>query len=91
MTYTFLEIKGVKYAFTEYLLDSLVDGLVLQQTGDDSFSFHSPYGDCHVEGVSMERFIDIINLSKYEKLIDILIDNGIKREDLPMFKRNHVS
>lgn len=84
MSYIFLRIEDVEFAFPEYLLTRLIKDIFLKKDGDKCI-WIAPYGTCIIDA-PMDRVYDLIEFGKYEGIIKMLIQNGFKKEALPIFQ-----
>lgn len=86
MKYERLSIDKVEYAIPWMFLTRIIDGVILSKIDIDSFNWNSPYGNCIIKA-KMSVMVDLINDQKYEMIIAALLNSGILKENLPIWKQ----
>lgn len=82
-----LKIEGIEYAFPDKILMNLIGNIVIEHLTDLQCEFKSSYGNCIIKGHSLKDMIEIMN-NDLNKFIQILLQNGIKKEQLPIWPSN---
>lgn len=84
-----LEIQDLKYAFPETISISLTTNIVIEYLTETACIFRSPYGNCGINGHSMKDMIEIVN-NDINAFVAILLNNGIKKEQLPIWPKSNI-